>query len=107
MNTTVMILAGLGGFLWIVAMIRDSIKKTTNHSVWKRLFDYFVRKPDTEIVPNGVQESTSSPTSITIEALETELGITPDAYLCDRISRINEALVARRDGSKTKKGGTK
>ncbi len=48
-----------------------------------------------------------SPTGgeITIDGLERELGIEPDAYLCDRIARINEALVARRDKSVAKKKG--
>ncbi len=43
--------------------------------------------------------------AMTIESLEREVGIEPDVYLCDRIARINEALVARRDKPVAKKKG--
>ncbi len=104
-NTFVIALASLGGLLWLFATFRERYKNTPGGTVWKFVRNLFssretVKTPEIE---TPVPEPTGDTT--TIEALERELGIEPDHYLCDRIARINEALVARRDKPVTKKKG--
>lgn len=97
-NTFVLVLASLGASLWLVAVLRDRYKNYCGGTFWKYVRTLFSLREMENVSPTGG--------AITIDGLERELGIEPDAYLCDRISRINEALVARRDKSVTKnKGG--
>ena len=100
-NTFVIMIAALGGLLWVYAVFRERYKSTTGGSVFTLLKKFFAAKLSE---PAAVTE-TEVPDKLTIDFLEQELGIEPDHYLCDRIARINEALVARRDKRGTKKKG--
>jgi hypothetical protein len=100
-----MILGGTGLFLWIIATILELFRKSTGDSFLKKILNYFVRKQEIISNQNKTEETVSAREKITIESLEAELGITPDVYLGDRISRIHEALSARREGTKLKKRG--
>ena len=97
MKTIAFILAGAGLFLWLFPVISSRIKDFTG---WSLSGSFLQRKA-------AVPDEPKTAPVITIDSLEAELGITPDVYLCDRIARINEALIARRDGTKSKKGGVK
>ena len=94
MKTIAFILAGVGLFLWLFPMISSRIRELP-------LTGYFSQRN------TAVPDEPKTAPVITLDSLEAELGITPDAYLCDRIARVNEALTARRDGAKAKKGGGK
>ena len=96
-NTFVIASASLGASLWLYAVLRDRCKNSTGGTFWTAVRNMFSFREKESTQPTGG--------TITIDGLERELGIEPDAYLCDRISRINEALVARRDKSTPKKKG--
>lgn len=105
MNTTVIALAALGGLFWSVATFRELNKKhRSDFSVVRWIREKAFAPPDskTASTESGTENASAA---ITIDALETELGIEPDHYLCDRIARINEALHARRDKQSLKKKG--
>ncbi len=103
-NTIVMVLASLGGLLWLYAVLRERYKNSTGGTFFEWLKKVFVS--EIKIVAEAQDgPSVESSGAVSIESLERELGIEPDAYLCDRITRINEALIARRDKSAPKKKG--
>lgn len=97
-NTIVIVLASLGGLLWLYAVLRERFKNSTGETLLA-----FLKR----ILSVEAATETPEPTGgmISIESLEQELGIEPDHYLCDRIARINEALTARRDKTTSKKKG--
>lgn len=104
-NSFVIIIASLGGVLWLYAVLRERLKNTTGETLFAFLKRVLTNKT-AEVVPQtkvSVPESSGGTT--TIESLEQELGIEPDHYLCDRIARIKEALDARRDKAPAKKKG--
>lgn len=102
-NTIVIALASLGALLWLVAVLRERMKSSATGTVFNFMKRFF---PNTATeVASGRDASVAEPAAMTIESLERELGIEPDHYLCDRIARINEALVARRDKAAPKKKG--
>lgn len=103
-NTLTIALASLGGLLWLYAAVRERYKNTTGETALSFLKRYFGHKPAGIVPAPDVPESVASGT-VTIDSLERELGIEPDHYLCDRIARINEALIARRDKPSPKKKG--
>lgn len=91
-NAFVIVIASLGAMLWLYGVLQERRKNSVSDSIWK-----IVHKSD-----NRFEDSLDTNT-VTIESLERELGIEPDHYLCDRIARINEALLARRDKTSSKK----
>jgi len=98
-HTLVVTLAALGILLWLIAAVRERFQTASGGAVWKFMQNFFSVKAAGTV-------SASIDGTLTIDALERELGIEPDHYLCDRISRINAALVARRDKqASTMKGG--
>lgn len=103
-NTFVIVVASLGGLLWLYAVLRERYKNTTGGTVLSFLKKFFVAK-GAELLPATGAEIAESTGVMTIDSLERELGIEPDHYLCDRIARINEALIARRDKAPSKKKG--
>ncbi len=104
-NAVVIVLASLGASLWLFAVLRERCKNAPGGTVLKFVRNLFSSRA-TAKTP-AIEAPAPQPTGggTTIEALERELGIEPDSYLCDRIARINEALVARRDKPVTKKKG--
>ena len=106
-NTLVMTLASLGVLLWLIASFRERCSTATCGAVWKFVRNFFSHKGTDIVSASPVPGSESAGGGITIDALEYELGIEPDQYLCDRISRIHEALLTRRNKHLSKKkGGT-
>lgn len=99
-NAFIILIGSLGGLLWLYAILQERFKNTTSGTIWKFVRNLFPSKE-----PETVQNSDSSSGMMTIDALERELGIESDHYLCDRIARINEALIARRDKVSSKKKG--
>ena len=106
-NTLVIVLASLGGLIWFYAAVRERYKNTIGVTLWQTVRHKLLGFAS-EVTPNGPTETggkCSESVSFTIESLEQELGIEPDHYLCDRIARINEALIARRDKTPSRKKG--
>ncbi len=104
-NTFVIALASLGGLLWLFAVLRERCKNVPGGTIWKFVRNLFSSRETAKTPEIEAPAPQATGGETTIEALERELGIEPDAYLCDRIARINEALVARRDKPVTKKKG--
>ena len=106
-STLVITLATLGVLLWLIATVRERFKNVAAGSIWKLVQNFLQFKESGMVPANDSPSPAPTVDVITIDALERELGIEPDHYLCDRISRINEALMARRDKQASKKrGGT-
>ena len=105
-NTLVIALATSGAVLWLLATYGEWFKSTFGGHIWN--FVQNLSSDEAEQKNSARVSAESSAGRITIDGLEHELGIEPDHYLCDRIARINEALVARRDKpSPKKKGGVR
>lgn len=106
MNTTTLLIASVGGLLWLVATLRERFGRPDD-GLWSRISKWFKKSGNFAKIDEPPEKTEQDAAGITVESLENELGITPDAYLCDRISRIHDALLARKNGTKTRKGSSK
>lgn len=107
-NTLVIVLAVLGGLLWLLANVRERFKIPGTLMNYVRYF--FVSEKAKDVVGTSDAPEQESPEAVvskplTLDDLERELGIEPEHYLCDRVARINEALTLRREKTSKKKGG--